>query len=131
MNERLVTIETYSDLTEAHIAAGLLDSAGIPVHLQGANHVSANWLLGLAVGVRLQVPLEHEGDAREILGVQAPIEEPPVTCPNCGSARITEASSSRKASLILTHMLQLPWPFRRDRYLCNGCGHAWKMRAPA
>lgn len=125
MTEGLVTIQTYSDVTEAQIAGGLLRSAGIPVHLHGANHVSANWMLGLAVGVRLQVPASFESDAREILAIEAPLEEPGDTCPRCGSAEVVAASASRKASLVLTHMLQLPWPFRRDRLRCRSCAHTW------
>lgn len=99
MTDGLVTIQTYSDVTEAHIAAGLLESAGIPVHLHGANHVSANWMLGLAVGVRLQVPADCESDAREVLGVKVAIDEPGDICPKCGSADVVSASTSRKVSL--------------------------------
>jgi hypothetical protein len=131
MTAGLVTIQTYNDVTEAHIAAGLLESAGIPVYLHGANHVSANWMLGLAVGVRLQVPVDCEGDAREVLEVEAPLKEPGDVCPMCGSSEITAASTSRKVSLVLTHMLQLPWPFRRDKLHCKSCEHNWTQRSAA
>ena len=125
MDEGFVTIQTYTDTTEAHSAAGLVRSAGIPVHLHGVNHVSANWMLGLAVGIRLQVPVEHEKEARGLLEVEAPLPAPVDTCPACGSPEVATASASRKVSLVLTHALQLPWPFRRDRLHCRSCGHSW------
>lgn len=125
MTDDLVTIQTFSDVTEAHIAAGLLESAGIPVHLHGANHVSANWMLGVAVGVRLQVPPGCEDEARELLGSQAPVEEERVECPRCGSVEVFPLETSRKASLIITHMFQFPWPFRRGRLQCRSCNHEW------
>jgi hypothetical protein len=70
VSNSLVTIETYGNVMEARIDAGLLRSAGIPVHLLGAHHVSANALLGLAVKVTLQVPAELEQDAREVLATK-------------------------------------------------------------
>jgi len=126
-----VTIQTYSDVTEAHIAAGLLESAGIPVHLHGANHVSANWMLGVAVGVRLQVHADCENDARELLGSQVALDDEIIVCPNCGSADIFSVATSRKVSLIITHMLQVPWPFRRDKHHCQSCKHEWAHRSAA
>jgi hypothetical protein len=68
MSETLVTIGRYLDVTEAHIAVGLLRSEGIPVHPLDVNHLSANPLLGIGLGgVRLQVPASLEREAREIL----------------------------------------------------------------
>ena len=131
MTDGLVTIRTYSDVTEAHIAAGLLESAGIPVYLHGANHVSANWMLGLAVGVRLQVPIDCENDAREVLENPAPVNEQGDLCPVCGSSDVTSATTSRKVSLIVTHVFQIPWPFRRDKLHCNSCKNTWAQRSAA
>lgn len=68
MPETLVTIGRYLDVTEAHIAAGLLESEGIPVYPLDINHVSANPLLGVGLGgVRLQVPASFEQRARRLL----------------------------------------------------------------
>jgi hypothetical protein len=131
VTDGLVTIRTYSDVTEAHIAAGLLESAGIPVHLHGANHVSANWMLGLAVGVRLQVPVDCEADAREVLELQSPLDAQADLCPMCGSSEVAPAATSRKVSLIVTHMFQFPWPFRRDKLHCKSCRHTWAQRSAA
>jgi hypothetical protein len=118
-------------VTEAHIAAGLLESAGIPVHLHGANHVSANWLLGFAVGVRLQVPADCENDARDVLGIEVPLEDQGDVCPICGGSDVVPATTSRKVSLIITHMFQIPWPFHRDKFHCNSCKNTWVQRGTA
>jgi hypothetical protein len=64
----LVTIERYFDLIEARIVAGRLEAAGIPVHLLGIHHATANSLVVIALGgVRLQVPTSRVEDARRIL----------------------------------------------------------------
>lgn len=66
MSESLVTIGKYLDVTEAHIAAGLLQSEGIPVYPLDINRISANPLPGVG-GVRLRVPASFEQEARRLL----------------------------------------------------------------
>lgn len=76
MPETLVTVARYIDVTEAHIAAGLLESEGIPVHAIDVNHVSANPLLAIGLGgVRLQVPASFERAARDVLANRQSLEE--------------------------------------------------------
>jgi hypothetical protein len=68
MSETLVTIGKYLDVAEAQIAAGLLQSEGIPVYPLDINHVSANPLPGVGLGgVRLEVPARFEQEARRLL----------------------------------------------------------------
>lgn len=63
---QLVTVERFFDLGLAEIARMMLESEGIPVLLHSAAHASL--IGGLAVGgVRLQVPLEYEARARDLL----------------------------------------------------------------
>ena len=67
-NPDWTTIDRFFHPTDAHIAAGKLESEGIPVFLLGINHASANWLLSNALGgIRLQVPASQVDDARQIL----------------------------------------------------------------
>lgn len=80
MPETLVTIGKYLDVTEAHIAAGLLQSEGIPVYPLDINHVSANPLLGVGLGgVRLQVPARFEQEARRLLANRESADEGELT----------------------------------------------------
>lgn len=68
MSETLVTIGKYLDVTEAHIAAGLLQSEGIPVRPLDIDHLSANSMPGVGLGsVRLQVPASFAQEARRLL----------------------------------------------------------------
>lgn len=90
------TIEYFYDPTEAHIAAGRLESEGIPVFLLGINYASANWLIATALGgIQLQVPGSFELEAREIFAAmvsEQQVEEE--LCPGCGGANISVLTRS-------------------------------------
>ena len=80
MSEALVTIGKYLDVTEAHIAAGLLQSQGIPVYPLDISHLSANPLPGVGLGgVRLQVPASFEHEARRLLANREPFADADLT----------------------------------------------------
>jgi hypothetical protein len=80
MSETLVTIGKYLDVTEAHIAAGLLRSEGIPVYPPDIDHVSANPLPGVGIGgVRLQVPASFEQEGRRLLANRESSDEAELT----------------------------------------------------
>jgi len=63
--EQFVTIARFEDPVEAHMAKGMLESAGFECFLQGEN---ANQLLGAAFRARLMVHRKDEDVAREFLG---------------------------------------------------------------
>ena len=71
--DKLVTIGKYIESVDAHMAKGLLESAGIESFLQGEN---ANNLLGAAFRARLLVHKQDEDTAREILGAESDSAEP-------------------------------------------------------
>lgn len=127
-NPRFVTVATYFHSTEAHIAAGRLEAEGIPVHLHGINHVSADWLVALALGgIRLQVPDQFAGPAKEALETEYQIDDPdPETCPDCGSSRFTSHSGAWKLSILAVHLLNIPLPWGKRYLQCKDCGHKWK-----
>ena len=62
--EGLVNVARFEDPMEAQMAKGMLESAGIECFLVGEN---ANQLLPAAFRVRLQVRVEDEAAARELL----------------------------------------------------------------
>jgi Putative prokaryotic signal transducing protein len=66
--EEYVTVGKFMEPTEAQMAKGLLESAGIESFLQGEN---ANNLIAMAFRVRLQVRRKDEATAREMLGGEA------------------------------------------------------------
>ena len=97
MSETLVTIGNYLDVTEAHIAAGLLRSEGIPVYPLDINHLSANPLLGVGLGgVRLQVPARFEHQARRVLANLESSEEAESTYLATGGRSKPEETGSHR-----------------------------------
>jgi hypothetical protein len=63
--EQMVTVERFTDMLQAEMARGRLDSAGIRCFLAGEN---AGLLYGNGLdGVLLQVSAAEEADARAIL----------------------------------------------------------------
>jgi hypothetical protein len=66
--EGLVTVARFESPVEAQMAKGLLESSGVECFLVGEN---ANNLLQSAFRVRLQVRVEDEAEARELLAPSA------------------------------------------------------------
>jgi len=63
--EEMVTVERFTDMLQAEMAKGRLESAGIHCFLAGEN---AGLLYGNGLdSVLLQVPMAEEDDARAIL----------------------------------------------------------------
>ena len=70
--EGLVVVGRFESPVEAQIARGMLESAGIKCSLVGEN---ANNLLQAAFRVRIQVAVDDEAAARELLrGIDPPAE---------------------------------------------------------
>ncbi|HEY2003015.1 MAG TPA: DUF2007 domain-containing protein [Acidobacteriaceae bacterium] len=70
----VVTVQQYRDLTEAQLAMGVLESAGIPCYLRDENTVRTQWLWSnLMGGIRLQVREEDRAAAEALL--QQPIPD--------------------------------------------------------
>ncbi|HEY4361965.1 MAG TPA: DUF2007 domain-containing protein [Bryobacteraceae bacterium] len=65
MSEELVTIRQFGDMSEALLAQGCLESAGIECFLTDANITRLEW--PLSRGMRLQVNAEDAESAEEVL----------------------------------------------------------------
>ena len=125
--ESWITIEHFYHPTEAHIAAGRLESEGIPVLLHGINHASANWLMVTALGgIRLQVPGNAVEDAKEILADTFSIESAEEKhCPSCGSNNTSVLSGSWRIALLAIHLFSIPLPWKENRRFCSDCRNEW------
>lgn len=125
-----VTIDRFFHPTEAHIAAGVLQAEGIPVHLLGINHASANWLVtGALGGIQLQVPAEFAALSRKLIADVQPLDDPEINrCPNCGSLDISSTSGSWKLAFLAVHLFSIPLPWRKDRKRCQDCRSEWLER---
>jgi hypothetical protein len=85
--EEMVTVERYTDMLQAELAKGRLESAGIDCFLAGEN---AGLLYGNGLdSVQLQVASADEDDARAILNDPGP---------NCGMARLPTCRTSSSAA---------------------------------
>lgn len=62
--ENLVTVAEFAEPASANVARTVLESAGIPVFVQGEN---ANSLIPVAFMARVQVRASDEDAAREVL----------------------------------------------------------------
>jgi len=127
-NPDWTTIDRFFHPTDAHIAAGKLESEGIPVFLLGINHASANWLLSNALGgIRLQVPASHVDDARQLMAqITKPSNEDEIECPECGGSDTTAMSNSRKIAFLAVHIFSIPLPWQKNRRHCQSCGADWE-----
>jgi hypothetical protein len=123
----LVTVGHFFSPVEAHAARLALESAGIAAwvadEILGASY-------GVGVGSRLQVRVEDESSALDVLASSPPftpelppeLAEPP--CPRCGSrsvrpvAEVVDPQSTPSAGLGVS-------PSRRWRNHCGACGNKW------
>jgi hypothetical protein len=132
---KLVTLRRYRDLSEAIVARGMLESAGIEVFLQDENLVRLDWQVSNFIGgIRLQVDEADAAAGQELLEQPVPesipysgwgeFEQP--KCPQCGSAEITFEGAERGAALAGLLVMGLPLPTGRETWLCSGCGARWE-----
>jgi len=142
MPSEWVTIATYSQPVEAHLARTKLESEGIMCVVSDEHLVRVNWLLSNAVGgVKLRVPSWDAERAREVLrprprlvvvaepgGAGAPPDEDDeeMICPRCRSFDVYRARFNRRAAGIFWLMFGFIVPWLDRRWLCKQCGYEWK-----
>lgn len=134
MAERLVTIATFNEPTQAHILKGRLEAEGILCFLGDEHIVGAHPLYAVAVGgVKLKVTENDVEEAKAILRriwqgntlfdydtielaePEQQQEQEPLSCPRCGSSKTAQRP----------YLLQ---PLFGTRYECHNCGHRWKKQ---
>lgn len=128
-----VTVASYTDAIQAHLARGRLEAEGIDAQIADEHYVSANWMMSNALGgVKLRVPERMAVRAAEILrGLEAGEFALPEAdreaghCPCCGSDAIDVSHGSWRIAVLGLHLLQLPLPFARVSHRCRHCGHRW------
>ena len=130
-----VTVERYRDLSEAIVARGMLESAGIEVFLQNENTVRMDWVISNGIGgIRLQVDAANAAGALDLLEQPIPrsialegvedFEQP--HCPKCGSIDITNQAANFEPALVAAVGFLLPLPVGRKIWICNNCRARWE-----
>ncbi|MFD1188301.1 putative signal transducing protein [Pontibacter rugosus] len=146
MAERLVTIATFNEATEAHIVKGRLESEGILCFLGDEHIIGAQPFYSAAVGgVKLRVTEQDVEEAQAILTrirqgdnlfdydtieMAPPMQEhvEVQTCPHCGSDNISEEKYNKTVFSISYLFLGFPLPFLSRKYTCYNCGKTWKAK---
>jgi Putative prokaryotic signal transducing protein len=131
-----VTVGKFRDLSEALLAKGMLESAGIECFLADQDLVRMDWFYSNAIGgMRLQVREEDADAATELLEQPIPdnfevnadgqsYEQP--RCPDCQSLDIQFEGVNQGLGLATGFVIGLPLPLRSDTWKCNACGNKWK-----
>ncbi len=130
----LVTIRRYRDLSEALVARGAVESAGIYSFLKDENLVRLDWQVSNFIGgIRLQVAAGDVEAAEAILSQPVPNEiaipgQPGFMqprCPRCTSTDVTWERQGRKAALASLYLFSLPLPRGSESWHCNSCDLRW------
>jgi hypothetical protein len=133
-----VTIASFSQPMDAHLARTKLESEGI-VCIVGDEHlVRVDWLLSNAVGgVKLKVPAWEADRAREALRPQPRLvvvaedgETPDgeLICPRCRSYDVYYRHFSQRVAGVFILLFGFLIPWRSRRWTCKQCGYEWKER---
>jgi len=136
MSDAVVTVASFDEPYQAHIAKIKLESEGIKCFLSGEHFVGTYWLYSrIDGGVKLKVKESDLKAAEEILKskVVSPDEQLPpeldgfdLTCPECRSENIEYERFSWKMALLSILLCRLPLTWRKDEYKCLDCGYKWK-----
>jgi hypothetical protein len=127
---KLVTVARFRDLTEAALAQGALESAGIESYLRDTNLVRNDWFYSnLVGGIRMDVAEADVDAAKAVLAQPIPesialdtgqsYQQP--TCPRCGSLEVRSSfalsgAQDEAASASLSS---------RPGWECELCGAVW------
>jgi hypothetical protein len=137
MSSNWITVASFSQPVEAHLARTRLEAEGITCVVSDEYLVRVDWYLSNAVGgVKLRVPASDAPRARELLrprprllvtggGVAADGE---VICPRCRGDDVYFTRYNRRLAAAFTLLLGFLIPWRDRRWTCKQCGYAWKEK---
>lgn len=130
LEDNLITLATFRDLSEALLAKGKLDAADIHCVLADDNILRMDWFLAnLIGGVKLNVPESQAETAYKLLfGEQEPVpgEDQPLKCPKCGSEEIGIVDPGKGVRLASLWAIGLPLPrLTSTHWECVRCGAKW------
>ncbi|MFY7938640.1 MAG: DUF2007 domain-containing protein [Flavobacterium sp.] len=130
MRKSLIEIANYQFSSEAYLFKGKLESEGIEVFLQNENTINTDPLLSNALGgVKLFVNSEDVQQSKQILDdiPEYSLDDKGelLSCPNCGSQKITMVTTIKDIKSFLAFiygLLTLSMPlFSKQKYKCENC----------
>ena len=133
-NSRWLTVATFWEPTEAHIARLKLESEDIDCMILDENLVATYWFWASAVGgIKLQVRETDFPEAMRLLKNDRPAEQSAepiydgqLKCPQCGSEDIYPQRFSRRFAALSMILLCIPIPLLHPHQKCAKCGFEWK-----
>jgi hypothetical protein len=123
---RLVTVATFGDGWEAHLAIGKLEAEGIPAVLADENIVGTGGGIytNLAGGIKLQVP---EADIeRALAALPSRVRTRIVPCPSCRKSDTRPVELTPGVKILFLLLLGIPYLFVTRPWVCLDCGHLFK-----
>ena len=135
MSKNWITVASFSQPFEAHLARTRLESEGITCVVSDEYLVRVDWLLSNAIGgVKLMVPVWEAERAKDVLRprprlmVVADSQGEEMVCPRCHSDDVYYTRYSRRVAGVFMLLLGFLIPWRDRRWTCKQCGYAWKER---
>src|SRR5688500_2839037 len=124
MEDPWVTVMSFSQPIEAHVARTKLESEGIECAVADEHIVRMDWFYSMAVGgVKVKVRERDLDRARELLNPAVSVAEPSLlVCPKCQSRAVDYNTPARRIALCFL-FLGLPFPYLRRKLQCHTCGH--------
>lgn len=123
---KLVTVVTFGQDWEAHLALGKLEAEGIRGVLDNENFVNAGGGLytNMSGGIKLKVA--QEDLPRALAALPARVRGRIVTCPKCGLTDTRPVELTIGVKMLCLCLLGLPYLFLTHPWLCLDCGHLFK-----
>lgn len=135
----IITITTYINPLDAHLAKGRLEAEGIPAFVAHEHHIWANWMLSQALGgVKVQINSTHFEAAQQVIathnsgGYQSDLESEQEIdtnlCPSCGSNDIVSKRPKLLLFLVVISLglLGIIFNIRKKNHTCSECGKTWQ-----
>lgn len=130
-----ITLGSYPNYVDAHIAMGVLEEAGIRCWLKDENTVTIDPILSNAVGgIKLMVVAAQAERAQEMLEKIRRESKALAPCPHCGSENTERVSTPRKASnwasaILGFFLTSFAMPVETVQH-CFDCGHEYDPDPP-
>lgn len=134
MKTNWITVASFSQPVEAHLARTQLEADGITCVVSDEYLVRMDWLLSNAIGgVKLKVLAWEADRAKEILRPRPHLvvvadseSEHEMICPRCRCDDVYYTRYSRRIAGVFIMLLGFLVPWRDRRWTCKQCGYAWK-----
>lgn len=128
MDDKLITLKSFTTPAEAHLVRTKLEDNGIPAFVFDENMVGVNPFFSNAIGgVKVKIPESYSDEALKILNLSEEIEiEDDKHCPNCQSNNTEYLKLNWLLTILASLLFFFPIPYLKRKWECKDCGFKWK-----